>query len=91
MIHSELQELKGTSSPCLRSFYTWLALQLSELVEEKARTGQPVSVTRATEVERVNNMITGDPYMSFIDVEPLSVIYRKTLQQIIHDQLNLRK
>ena len=93
LIHAELVDIMGTTSPCLRTVYTWcerFSLQ-DESIEDRIRAGRPVSVTSAAEVERVNSIITEDPHISFTDLEALTKISRKSLQRIINDQLKLRK
>lgn len=60
-------------------------------IEEKPRSGRPVSETTQENIDLVRRLIEEDPHSTYDDLEAETELSRGTISNIIHDHLKMRK
>lgn len=60
-------------------------------IEEKPRSGRPVSETTQENIDLVGRLIEEDPHSTYDDLEADTGLSRGTISNIIHDHLKMKK
>jgi histone-lysine N-methyltransferase SETMAR len=60
-------------------------------VEDKPRSGRPVTQTTTENIELVQSVIEADPHSTYDDIEAETLLSRGTIETIIHDHLKMKK
>ncbi|CAF4590519.1 unnamed protein product, partial [Didymodactylos carnosus] len=92
-IANELKLAHGDQAPKYSTVARWVALfkEGREELNDDPRSGRPIIVHTAANIELVRQIIEADPHSTFDDIMAQSSINRYTLGEIIHDSLGLRK
>jgi len=92
-IHNELTSTYGDLAPCLRTVERWSKLfrEGREEIEDKPRSGRPITETTFENIERIRLLIDDDPYLTIEELEYETGLSHGTIHRIIADQLNMRK
>ena len=92
-IHEELCSAYGNEAPCLSTVEKWSKRfrEGEEDVEDKERSGRPVTETTSENIEEVRSLIDDDPHVTIEEMEMQTSLSHGTIQRIIFDHLNLRK
>ena len=60
-------------------------------LEDQHRSGCPITETSKSNINRVQKVIEDNPYCTYDEIEALTSLSRGTIQNIIHNSLNLKK
>ncbi len=92
-ILKDLESAYGDRAPSQSTVYYWIDRFKKgfEDIEDEARPGPPITATRPENIERVRQLIADNPYISLKRIEMQTSFSRGTIQNIIHNHLNLRK
>jgi len=94
IIHEELCSAYGHEAPCLTTVEKWSKRfrEGEEDVEDKERSGRPVTETTSENIEEVRSLIDDDPHVTIEEMEMQTSLSYGTIQRLVSDDhLNLRK
>lgn len=92
-IHNDFLLVYGEQAPAYSTIARWHKLFRDgrERLEDDPRVGRPITGQTKANIERVRLVIEEDPYSTYDEIEEATSLCRGTIQNIIHDCLQLRK
>ena len=60
-------------------------------VEDKPRSGHPVTQTTTENIDMVRNLIEADPHSTYADIQAETLLSHGTIETILHEHLEMRK
>ena len=92
-ITNELLQVYGVNAPQYRTVAKWAALFKAgrETLEDDHRSGRPITVHTASNIELVKSIIQHDPHATFDEIVAESSINRYTVGEIINSSLKYKK
>ncbi|CAF3778678.1 unnamed protein product [Rotaria sp. Silwood1] len=93
IIHDELYSVYDNQAPSLRTVERWSKLfrEGQEEIEDKTRSGRPITETTSENIDQIRLLINDDPYLTIEQLEDQTDLSHGTIHRIITDHLNLRK
>jgi len=92
-IHEDLVTVFGDQAPTYRTVAKWSKYTKEGKmdVEDKPRSGRPVTETTTENIARVRSVIDQDPHSTYDDIIAETLLSRGTIENIIHQHLKMRK
>ena len=92
-IFKELKSALPDNAPSLLTVIRWFNKfrNGNENLEDKHRSGRPITETTPTNIDRIRKVIDNNPWSTYDDIEAETLLSRGTIQTIIHDHLKLKK
>ena len=92
-IHNEFKIVKVDQAPSYSTIQRWVKhfKEGKQQLKDKARSGRPITATTRTNIELVRNVIDDNPYCSYDEIEAQTSLSRGTIQNIINNELKLKK
>lgn len=92
-IHKELTEVYGPQAVSYSTVQkrAKLAKAGQMEIEDKSRSGRPITETTPENIQEVQRIIDEDPHATYADIEEETSLSHGTIFTIIHDHLKLRK
>lgn len=92
-IHGELVRAHGSDVLSYSMVQQWSKKTNDGImeIEDKPRSGRPVTALTEENIEEVSRVIEEDPHATYDDIQEETGLSRGTIQTIIHDHLKLRK
>ena len=92
-IHQDLAALHGDEASAYSTVAKWSKLTRDGRmdIEDKPRSGRPVTQTTTENIHLVRTLIDSDPHSTYDDIEAETLLSRGTIEIIIHEHLKMRK
>jgi histone-lysine N-methyltransferase SETMAR len=92
-IHNGLVTVYGPQASSYSTVLRWSKRCEEEKmdVEDKPRSGRPVTQTTTENIEWVRSIIEADPHSTYDDIEAETLLSRGTIETIIHERLKMKK
>ena len=92
-IHNDFKIVKRDQAPSYSTIQRWVKhfKEGEQQLKDKPRSGCPITATTKTNIELVRNVIDDNPYCSYDEIEAQTSLSRGTIQNIIHNELKLKK
>ena len=92
-IHNDFKIVKRDQAPSYSTIQRWVKhfKEGEQQLKDKPRSGRPITATTKTNIELVRNVIDDNPYCSYDEIEAQTSLSRGTIQNIIHNELKLKK
>lgn len=92
-IFNELKSAYDSQAPSYEFVLKWVHLFETgrENIEDDPRSGRPTTSLTTENIELVREIIEGNPYVTYNEIEALTSLYPPTIHSIIHEHLHLRK
>ena len=93
MIHNELKLFDSVHAPSLKTIYNWIKdfNNNRESLEDKPRSGRPISESTPQNIELVRNVIEENPYINYEKIQAETFLSYGTVQTIVKDKLKMKK
>ena len=93
MIHNELKLFDSVHAPSLNTIYNWMKdfNNNRESLEDKPRSGRPISESTPQNIELVRNVIQENPYINYDQIQAETFLSYGTVQTIVKDKLKTKK
>ena len=93
MIHNELKLFDSVHAPSLKTIYNWIKdfNNNRESLEDKPRSGRPISESTPQNIELVRNVIEENPYINYEKIQAETFLSYCTVQTIVKDKLKMKK
>lgn len=92
-IHQDLVTLHGYQAPAYSTVARWSKLIRDGRmdIEDKPRSGCPVTQSTTENINLVRDIIEDDPHSTYDDIEGETLLSRGTIEIIIHEHLKMKK
>ena len=92
-IFHELKSVRPDEAPSLMTVFNWFKhfKQGNQRLEDKQRSGCPITETIKDNIERVRTLIEEGPWCTYDEIEAETSLSRGTIHTIIHDHLKKKK
>ena len=93
IIFKDLKSTMGESAPSLSTVARWHKLFKGNLesLEDKPRSGKPITIMIFENIQKVKAVIVNDPWCTYDEIEVETELSRGTIHTIIHEHLKMKK
>jgi histone-lysine N-methyltransferase SETMAR len=92
-IHAELVKIYGESAYSYITVTRWVRRfkEGIESVDDEPRSGRPITACTEENADLIKQLLDDDPFLSARDLEELTSLSHGTVQNILHDRLQMKK